>query len=124
MIAHVVLLNPRPDLPAAEARAFAEAFEHAVREIPTVRGVRIGRRVTHGAGYEAAAPPFEFLAVIDFDDLQGLKTYLEHPAHEALGARFGRIVRASEGQRGTPALVFDFEVGGIEALDAGGILQS
>ena len=80
-----------------------------MREIPTVRAVRVGRRVVHGAGYEQTAPDAaDYLIVIDFDDLEGLQTYLRHPAHEELGARFGQSLSS--------ALVYDFEVGGIEEL--------
>jgi Stress responsive A/B Barrel Domain len=114
MVSHVVLMKPRPDLTAAARTALVDAFERAVREIPTVRGVRIGRRIAHGAGYEASAPDTaDYLAVIDFDDLAGLQAYLRHPAHEQLGARFGDSLSA--------ALVYDFEVGGMDALRAGGL---
>lgn len=111
MVTHLVLMKPRPDLSAAEREAFVAAFERAVREIPGIRGVRVGRRVTFGAGYEKTAPDTaDILAAIDFDDLAALQAYLRHPAHEALGACFGRSLRA--------ALVYDFEVGGGEALRA------
>ena len=104
MIAHVVLLKPRPDLESADRRAFVEAFERAMRDIPTVRAVRVGRRVTHGAGYEQQMPDTaDFMAVIDFDDLVGLQTYLRHPAHQELGTLFGESLAS--------ALVYDFEVG-------------
>ena len=109
MVSHVVLMKPRPDLSDADRRAFIDAFDRAMREIPTVRGVRIGKRITHGAGYEKTAPDAaDYLAVIDFDDLAGLQAYLRHPAHENLGARFGASLSA--------AMVYDFEVGGIEVL--------
>ena len=111
MVSHLVLMQPRPDLSAADRRGFIEAFERALREIPTVRGVRIGDRLTHGAGYEQIGPAMNYVAVIDFDDLAGLQAYLRHPAHEELGAWFGRSLSA--------ALVYDFEVGGIEALQTG-----
>jgi hypothetical protein len=39
--------------------------------------------------------------MLDFDDLGGLKMYLEHPAHEALAARFFRVLDES--------LIYDFE---------------
>jgi hypothetical protein len=103
MIWHLVLLKPRPDLDAGERRAFTEAFRRAVTEIPTVRGVRIARRMTHGAGYEQSAPDAaDYLAVIEFDDRAGLETYLSHPAHDELGVRFGRSLSA--------AMVYDFEL--------------
>lgn len=109
MISHVVLMKPRADLAPAERRAFVDVFEQALREIPAVRGVRIGRRVVHGAGYEAVARDgFEYLAMIDFDDLAGLQAYLTHPAHEALAAQFRQTLSS--------AAVYDFEVWGVEGL--------
>jgi hypothetical protein len=112
MVTHMVLMKPRPDLSAGERQAFVDAFEHALRAIPVIRGVRIGRRVTHGAGYERGMPDAaDFLAAIDFDDLAGLQSYLTHPAHDELGARFGQLLSA--------ALVYDFEVGGVEGLRNG-----
>jgi hypothetical protein len=117
MVSHVVLMTPRPNLTAAERDLLVDAFERAVREIPSVRGVRIGRRLTHGAGYELAASSApDYLAVIDFDDLAGLQAYLRHPEHDALGARFGQSLSA--------ALVYDFEMGGVEALRAGGFFEA
>ena len=109
MFSHLVLMKPRPDLSPADRQALIDAFEHAIREIPDVRGVRVGRRVTHGAAYEQAAPDAgEYLVAIDFDDLAGLQAYLRHPAHEALGVRFRQSVSS--------AFVYDFEVGGVEGL--------
>jgi hypothetical protein len=112
MVTHLVLMKPRPDLSAADRGAFVDAFERALREIPTVRAVRVGRRVTHGAGYEKTSPDAaDVLAAIDFDDLAGLQTYLRHPAHDELGRLFGQSLSA--------AMVYDFEVGGVEALRNG-----
>src|SRR5690349_9721695 len=108
MIAHVVLLRPKPTLSSTARAAFVSAFERAVQEIPTVRGVRVGRRVTHGAAYEQVAGDATFLAVIDFDDVEGLKAYLLHPAHAELGRLFGEVLQTAQ--------VFDFSVGGIEQL--------
>lgn len=116
MVTHIVLMKPRADLSSAEREAFVAAFERALREIPSIRGVRVGRRVLHGAGYEQAAANAEYVATIDFDDLAGLQSYLGHPAHEALGAWFGTSL--------SWALVADFEVGGVEALRTGGLLQA
>ena len=114
-VSHIVLMKPRPDLSFADREAFVAAFERAAREIPSIRGVRVGRRITHGASYETDADAAEFVAVIDFDDLAGLQAYLRHPAHDELGARFGVSL--------SWASVLDFEVGGIEALRAGGFLE-
>jgi hypothetical protein len=111
MVTHLVLMKPRADLPAVDREAFVAAFERAMQEIPGIRGVRIGRRVRFGAGYEASTPDMEFVATIDFDDLAGLQRYLQHPAQAELGTRFGQSLSG--------ALVYDFEVGGIEALRGG-----
>jgi hypothetical protein len=112
MLTHLVLMKPRADLSDADRSTLIDAFERAIREIESVRSVRVGRRVVHGAGYEATAPDIaEYIAVIDFDDLPGLQEYLRHPAHDELGARFGQSLRS--------AVVYDFEVGGVEDLRAG-----
>lgn len=117
MLSHLVLMKPRADLTTTDRASFIDAFHRAVRDIPSVRGVRVGRRVRHGARYEAAAPnAADYIAVIDFDDLAGLHAYLTHPAHHDLGERFGLAVSA--------AMVYDFEVGGIDALGAGGFLEA
>jgi len=109
MVSHVVLMKPRADLTAAERHAFAAAFERAIREIPSVRQVRLGRRILHGAGYEAGMPDAaDYVAIIDFDDLDGLQTYLRHPAHEELGTRFYESLSS--------ALVYDFEVSGVKEM--------
>jgi hypothetical protein len=102
-------MKPRADLSPIERAALIDAFERVVRDIPSVRAVRVGRRVVHGAGYEQlAADTADYLAVIDFDDLAGLQAYLRHPAHEELGVRFNQSLQS--------ALVYDFEAGGIEEL--------
>src|SRR5580700_324850 len=107
MIAHVVLLQPKPDLSFDDRRALLSAFERAVREIPSVLSVRVGRRILHGAGYETSAPASaDYLIVIDFADISGLQAYLRHPAHEELGTRLGQAVSS--------VVAYDFEVGGME----------
>jgi Stress responsive A/B Barrel Domain len=117
MISHVVLMKPRGDLTDAARDALIAVFTRATRDIPTIRRVSVGRRVRHGAGYEAAAPDAaDYLVVIDFDTLDDLQAYLRHPAHEDLGARFNDSLSA--------AMVYDFEVAGIDALRAGGLFQS
>ncbi len=102
-------MNLKPDLAPEDRRAFVDAFERAVRNIPAVRNVRIGRRVIHGAQYEKGMPDTgAFLAVIDFDDLSGLQTYLRHPEHDALGRLFSLSLSS--------ACVYDYEAGEVELL--------
>jgi hypothetical protein len=107
MVWHLVLLKPRADLAQPDRRALINAFDRAVREIDTVREVRVGRRIRHGAGYEALSPDSaDFIVSIGFDDLSGLRTYLQHPAHDELAARFYDSLNA--------ALVYDFESTGLD----------
>ena len=109
MIAHVVLFRPRADLPAADAQALGEAFGRALNDIPFVRRARVGRRVRIGREYEQLmAIDYEFAAVLEFDDVAGLKEYLEHEAHGEVGRRFFESIEA--------ALVYDFEMSGADGL--------
>jgi hypothetical protein len=109
MLFHVVLFRPRAELDAAARSALVEAFEEALQRIPSIRRFHVGRRVTHGAGYESLMPvSLDHAAIIEFDDLAGLQAYLRHPAHEALGQRFMRSLEASA--------IFDYQMQGGEDL--------
>lgn len=109
MIVHVVMIQPRPDLEAGALAAVLADLRAAAKEIPSVRRLRIGRRVKHGRpGYETAMTrDFAYLALIEFDDERGLADYLEHPSHAALSRHFATI--------GEQALAYDYEV--AEASD-------
>src|ERR671919_484380 len=103
MVWHVVLMKPRPDLSADDRQALLDSFNRAIRDIPTVRQVQVGRRVIHGAAYEHGAPDAaDFMVSIGFDDLAGLQAYLRHPAHEDLAAQFYQSLSS--------ALIYDFEI--------------
>jgi hypothetical protein len=109
MVFHLVVMKPRADLSPSERDRLVAAFELAIAEIPTVRHVRVGRRVTHGAAYEARMPDAaDFFILIEFEDLAGLAEYLRHPAHEELGARFNDSLAAG--------FVWDFEEAGLDRL--------
>src|ERR671923_2015160 len=89
MIAHVVLFRPRVDLSAADRQRFADAVLRARREIVGIRRFEIGRRVMREVSYAQAMPEdFSFAAIVEFDDLAALTAYLQHPAHDELGALF------------------------------------
>ena len=103
MIAHVVLFQPRPDLSAHQRTDVLDALMAAARQVPSVRSCRVGKRVKHGlAGYEQLMPSFDFAAVLEFDDIDGLRAYLLHPAHEAIGRHFTTAAAA--------ALALDYEM--------------
>jgi hypothetical protein len=110
MIAHVVLFRPRADLPEAARHTLIKAFDRAVREIPSVRRARVGLRIRHGRPYEQLMRShFPYAAVLEFDDLAGLQSYLEHPAHDELASRFFEAFEE--------ALMYDFDLqDGVGAL--------
>ena len=112
MIAHVILFQPHPELTPAQRGAVLAALESAVRKAPTVRACRIGRRVLHGLpGYEQSmAQDFEFAAILEFDDVDGLRAYLQHPAHHVIGQHFSTAAAA--------ALAFDYEMVPLEQARA------
>jgi hypothetical protein len=104
MIVHVVLFSPRPDLSGADRDAVLDSVMKAAREIPSIRRLRVGRRIKHSLpGYEQAMrDDYEYAVFIEFDDAAGLKAYLQHPSHAAAGQHF--TASASR------ALAYDYEV--------------
>ena len=109
MVAHVVLMAPRPDLTRVQQDEVISALERAARDIPSVRRVRVGRRIRHGQAYEElVAVDYPIALIFEFDDLEGLRAYLQHPAHEDLGARFYDSLAA--------ALALDYEMAEVGAV--------
>ena len=103
MIAHVVLFKPRPDLAEDDRRGLVDALTSALRDIPSIRRARVGQRVFHGRPYEALMrTDYPYAAILEFDDRAGLKAYLEHPTHDALGSRFFAAFEE--------ALMYDYEL--------------
>lgn len=109
MVAHVVLFKPKPGLDAVARQRLAAAFEHALRDIPTIRRAHVGRRIMHGRSYEQLMTvDYEYAAIIEFDSAADLRAYLAHEAHEALGALFFEAFDV--------ALMYDYE------MDANGVV--
>ena len=109
MVTHLVLFKLRPDLSSDTREQLVSAFERALRDIPGVRGGRVGRRVMVGAGYEAQMPDAaDYMVLIEFDDADGLTAYFHHQLHAELGPLF------NDSHAG--ALMFDFETVGLESL--------
>jgi hypothetical protein len=104
MIVHVVLYRPRPDLSDVDRAAVMTAVSAAAREIPSIKRLRVGKRVKHSLpGYEQMMrDDYEYAVFIEFDDVEGLKAYLQHPAHVAAGQHFTASA--------TKALAYDYEV--------------
>lgn len=117
MIVHIVLFQPRQAVTLAEREAFAEALQRAAAGIPQVQSARIGAGVTVGVSYEAklGRPPYEFVAMLEFATLDDLRTYLNHPLHETLGAMFWQTCEST--------LILDAQVIDIESPELLEFLQ-
>ena len=90
-------------------RAIAAETAGEAGEAVLERGApRVGRRVLHGLpGYEQLmAVDYQFSLILDFDDVEGLKSYLQNPAHAAIGGLFTTAASAS--------LAYDYEVRDLE----------
>jgi hypothetical protein len=107
VIVHVVLFQPRPGLSDEHRDRLLADLRRAASEIPSIRRFRIGQRILHGLpGYEQVMTDnYEYAAIIEFDDREGLEAYLRHPAHEAAGAHF-----TASAER---ALAYDFDVSDV-----------
>jgi hypothetical protein len=115
VIAHVVLFRQQPGVTPEDRAIFANAIVRARRDIPSIRRFQLGRRVRHGRPYEQAmTQDFAYAAVVEFDDVEGLKAYLNHPSHSEL-ARLWATTSAM-------TLVYDYEMG--DAGDAAAILTA
>lgn len=104
MIVHVVLFSPRTDLSTADRTALLAALESASQNIPSIKRLRIGKRVKHSLpGYEQVMrDDYEYAVIIEFDDVAGLRAYLQHPAHAAAGHHFTASAAKS--------LAYDYEM--------------
>lgn len=110
MIAHVILFSPKPELTTGARRELLDSLAAAAAGIPSIRNFRVGRRVMHGLpGYEQMMRDnYDFAAIIEFDDLAGLKSYLAHPSHESIGRHFTASAARS--------LAYDYTL--VDAADA------
>lgn len=115
MIVHVILFRERADVTSLDRETFARAVEQANLTIPSVRRFRIGRRLRHGRRYEEAMQEdFRYAAIIEFDDVDGLKAYLNHPAHGDLARLWAMTSEAT--------LVYDYDL--RDVVDAAAVLST
>jgi hypothetical protein len=112
MIVHAVLFRPKVGLSAADRRDLVDAFSTAIKEITSIKRARIGRRTLLGRSYEQQMrDDYTHAAFLEFDDVAGLRAYLDHSSHEELAARFFACFEQ--------VLIYDFETTGEDhALDA------
>jgi hypothetical protein len=103
VVAHIVLFRPKPDLDESQRRELAASLQYALTNIPVIKRARVGRRLTLGRLYDRQnLESYPFVAILEFESEADLRLYLDHPAHEALGAQF---YTTSAG-----ATVYDFDL--------------
>lgn len=104
MIAHVVLLQIRPDLTEGDRDRALQTLRRSAAAIPEIRSVRFGRRIKTGlTGYEQLmGQDFDVALIVEVDDVEALTRYLAAPAHQALGELFYTAT--------TAALAYDYEL--------------
>jgi len=90
MIAHVVLFEPKTSATVTERDAFVELLRATFSEISTVQRSFIGLRQKVGVSYEIILgdTTYSYASVVEFDDIEGLKIYLDHPLHVKVGQLF------------------------------------
>jgi stress responsive alpha/beta barrel protein len=88
-----------------DRRALIDAWGAALNDMPMIRRARIGRRLTIGRSYESLTRiDLPFAAVLEFDDVEALRAYLDHPAHETFATRLFAAI--------ADTLIYDFDVTG------------
>lgn len=102
MIRHIVLTRFRPDTPEATIAALYADLAALTAQLPGARGF-IGGRSTSPERIERG---YHHGFVVDFESWADLKTYADHPEHQALGARL--VALAEGGLDGV--LVLDIDV--------------
>jgi len=110
VIAHVVLLQPKPELSDLQRATALATIRESAANLPDIRRFRLGRRVKHGLpGYEQLMPQdFEFALIVEFEDVEGLKRYLQAAAHDALAHLFYTATAA--------ALAYDYVFDEVESM--------
>jgi len=90
MFAHVGLFEPKGTTTEAERESFLNAMKVAFKQIPSVERSFVAKRQVIGASYEAKVgdQTYSYVSVVEFEDVQALKAYLEHPLHQQLGQLF------------------------------------
>ncbi len=112
MIAHVVLFRLRPTLSNDERRTLVQAWRTALAGIPAIKRARVGRRIRVGRPYEQlATADLPYAAILEFDDVEGLRAYLDHPAHAPVATELFAAIEQ--------ALIYDFEMEASAELLAG-----
>lgn len=78
MLRHVVLFRWRKDTTDRDVDAVVAGLAALPRLVPSLRGYRFGRDLHVSEG------TWDFAVVADVDGVDGLRSYRDHPAHQAV----------------------------------------
>ncbi len=85
MVTHVVLLQPKPEVPANEITAALAHIQALQDAIPGIVDVQVGKNMSdYNQGYI-------YGFVMKFVDTEHLKAYAPHPAHQIVSQELQRI---------------------------------
>jgi Stress responsive A/B Barrel Domain len=85
MVTHVVLLQPKPEVPGNEITTALVHVQALQDTIPVIVDVRVGKNMSnYNQGYT-------YGFVMKFVDVEHLKLYALHPAHQIVSQELQRI---------------------------------
>lgn len=88
MLRHVALFRWQPATDPAEVAGIAAALRRLPAAIPELRDYRVGTDARLAPGN------WDFAVVADVDDEAAWRTYVDHPAHQAVAARLRGVLEA------------------------------
>jgi len=98
---HAVIFHLKKDAPEGTTEAILKDVRELLATIPSVREVKAGRPAVKETP-DNAKTDFQIGLLVLVDDLDGLKTYIEHPKHKEFVAKHGKFLDRDK------LLVFDF----------------
>lgn len=77
---HVVLFTLKKDVNAEQVQTLIADSHEMLEKIPTVRSLKAGRPAEKGT--PIASKEYQVGLLVNFDDSDGLKTYIDHEEHQ------------------------------------------
>ena len=85
MVTHIVLLQPKPEIPVNEITNILAQVEALQHTIPGIVDIQAGKNMSdYNQGYT-------YGFVMRFVDIKHLKAYAPHPAHQIVSQELQRI---------------------------------
>lgn len=91
MIRHILLIELRPEVSAAEVEGLRQAFDELIAQLPLVRAA------VHGPALGlpgSSARPAGYAVALDFETAQDFAAYIEAPVHRQFVERHLAPLRA------------------------------